>query len=80
MKIKVCDQVPGAGKTEAAIHMMKRRPYQRYIFVTPYLDEVQRIKTSCAGMGFREPESHGKFHTKTKDLTELIQAGVNNGD
>lgn len=57
MKIKVCDSLTGSGKTSAAIHMMNSAPEKRYLFITPYLSEVQRIQAACPVLDFREPES-----------------------
>ena len=47
MNVKVCDMIMGAGKTESAITQMNEAEESKYIFVTPYLDEVKRIKDSC---------------------------------
>lgn len=55
MIVKVCDMIMGAGKTLSAITQMNEDTESCYIFVTPYLDEVKRIRQGCAGRGFREP-------------------------
>lgn len=68
--IFVVDELMGAGKTSAVINMIKpgRRPYgHRYIYVTPYLDEVKRIKREC---GFYEPKNMG---TKTDGFRYLLK-------
>lgn len=52
MTVKVCDMIMGAGKTESAITQMNSDDESRYIFITPYLDEVERIKRSCAVRDF----------------------------
>lgn len=60
----------GVGKTSAAINMVRpgrRRPGQRYIYITPYLDEVKRVKREC---GFHEPKNMG---TKTDGLRYLLK-------
>lgn len=59
MTVKVCDMIMGAGKTNAAITQMNHDKDGRYIFVTPYLDEVKRVKQHCASRGFREPRQLG---------------------
>jgi hypothetical protein len=59
MEIKVCDMIMGAGKTESAITQMLEDTESRYIFITPYLDEVERIKHSCAERDFRDPQNRG---------------------
>ena len=45
-KIKVVDSIMGQGKTTWAMEFMKERPNERFIFVTPFLDEVERIKAN----------------------------------
>jgi len=78
MNIKVCDALCGAGKTSACINMMNRCTDKRYMFVTQFLDEVERIKSNCHDRNFRSPESNnGEFTTKMEDLGELIRRGEN---
>ena len=48
MQVKVCDTIMGAGKTESAITLMNQDTESKYIFITPYLDEVERIKQKCS--------------------------------
>lgn len=57
MIVKVCDVIMGAGKTESAITQMKQDKENRYIFITPYLEEVKRIKSSCSERHFKDPVS-----------------------
>ena len=68
--IYIVDEVMGAGKTSAMINMIKpgMRPRgHRYIYITPYLDEVKRVKREC---GFYEPKNMG---TKTDGLRYLLK-------
>ena len=67
MIVKVCDTIMGAGKTESAITLMNQDKESRYVFITPYLDEVERIKRSCSGRKFKDPQSKGKG--KLENLT-----------
>ena len=47
----------GSGKTTTAIDMMNRsHSNNKYIYITPYLDEIQRIKIKCTDRKFYEPE------------------------
>lgn len=43
MKVKVCDALCGAGKTVSCINMMNSDTEHKYIFVTPYLNEVNKL-------------------------------------
>ena len=61
----------GRGKTSAAIrYMNERRCEQRFMFITPYLTEVERVRDAC---GFIEPKSENQ--TKTADLRRLLHEG-----
>lgn len=44
LKVKVCDAVMGAGKTQAAITRMNEDDESNFLFVTPYLDETERVQ------------------------------------
>lgn len=70
MIVKVCDTIMGAGKTESAITLMNQDKESRYVFITPYLDEVERIKRSCVGRSFKDPQSKGRG--KLDDLHRLL--------
>jgi len=41
--IKIVDAIMGAGKTSAAINLINNNPDKLFLFVTPYLSEVDRI-------------------------------------
>lgn len=66
----------GSGKTSYAIQMMQEAPSeQKFIYVTPYLEEVTRIKENVTNRHFKEPtEQHG-LGTKFNSLKRLIAAG-----
>ena len=74
--IYFCDEVMGSGKTTAAIKAINAAPAeQKFMFVTPYLSEVARIKEGCAEKEFCEPVEG--FDCKTADLERLIDAQAN---
>lgn len=50
------DSIMGSGKTSWAIQFMNENRDQRFIYITPYLDEIKRIKKSCRR--FIEPEEY----------------------
>lgn len=78
MQVKVCDALCGAGKTSACINMMNERVDTKFIFVTQYLTEVERIKQGCASRGFVSPDSDLNIgHTKLADIHRLMTAGRN---
>ena len=74
--IRICDAIMGSGKTEAAIKWMNDSPDEtKFVFVTPYLSEVERIKTSCQRKDFKEPAR--KKQRKLFGLKDLLAAGEN---
>lgn len=76
MQVKVCDTIMGAGKTESAITLMNHDKDSRYIFITPYLEEVKRIKGSCSERHFKDPQSKSEGG-KLENLHYLLTAKHN---
>lgn len=74
MQIKVVDAGCGVGKTTSIINFINEDEENRFLYITPFLDEVDRIKTSCKNKNFQEPEERP---TKTEDLIRLIEKGYN---
>ena len=50
--IKVIDSIMGSGKTTKFLGYMKERPSEKFFYITPYLNEVKRIKDE---VGLIEP-------------------------
>jgi hypothetical protein len=48
--VKVCDAIMGSGKSQSAIAYMNEHPEQRFVYVTPYLTEAQRITDACPAL------------------------------
>lgn len=79
MDIKVCDAIMGSGKSSAAISYMNEHPQQKFIYITPYLDETVRIRESCPALNFKEPSNKlPEFgFKKYKHTVALLEAGEN---
>ncbi|MBT2736595.1 DEAD/DEAH box helicase family protein [Bacillus sp. ISL-7] len=74
--VKVIDSMMGTGKTSYAIQMMKEAEInEKFIFVTPFLDEVQRIKKEVHNRDFKEPDAKHGSGTKLESLKRLISKG-----
>lgn len=74
-KIKIVDAICGAGKTSAAINMINSSPEEEhFLYITPYLNEVQRIIKSCPTKKFIEPQARG---SKMMDIKRLLTKGRN---
>lgn len=78
-KIKVCDALCGQGKTQSCIHMINTdKENKKYIFITPYLTEVERIKNACITKQFVSPEKKwSNGYSKLSDLIKLLGEGRN---
>lgn len=76
MTINVIDAPMGFGKTSAAINFMNEKitsdSFTRFLYITPYLDEVKRIKTNC--QRFKEPKAYG---SKMNGIEYLFDKGTN---
>lgn len=77
--IRVCDAVMGNGKSSAAITYLNEHPDQKFIYITPYLEEAERIKKGCPGLRFVEPSDKLKEFQYKKSLhtADLISKGRN---
>lgn len=77
--IRVCDALMGLGKTQAAITYINEHPDEKFIYITPYLDEANRIKQGCPQAHFIEPSNKiSEYHFKKLQHTEaLISEGRN---
>lgn len=79
MAIKVCDAIMGSGKSSAAINYMNENPHEKFIYITPYLEEAERIRDSCPKLQFKEPSSNLPEYgfRKYKHTFDLISNGEN---
>ena len=63
--ITVVDAICGSGKTEFCIQYMNKysnpsdNNSKLFIYVTPYLSEIERIKNSCPNLNFYDPINKG---------------------
>lgn len=72
MGITVIDSIMGSGKTSYAIQMINENPEISYIYCTPFLDEVKRMRESC-NRDFKEPQYKGG--RKLDDFNSLLLDG-----
>ena len=77
LTINIVEAPMGAGKTTAAFNYMRVQGKEgdtRFMFVTPYLEEVERARRTLPELNFREPQA---APTKTEDVRRLIQRNEN---
>lgn len=73
--INIVDSIMGGGKTSWCIQHINENPDRLYIFVTPFLSEIQRIKEACPAVKFCEPLQLGEG--KLSSFHQLITEGRN---
>lgn len=77
--VNVCDAIMGNGKSQSAITYINEHCDQKFIYITPYLDEAARIKHACPNMHFVEPSNKIKEYDFKKHVhtAALIKEGRN---
>lgn len=76
VKINVIDSVMGSGKTSWAIQYMNAAPVaEKFIYITPFLEEVKRIKECVASRSFEAPNNKNDEGRKMRSLKDLIVKG-----
>ncbi len=69
-KITVIDSPCGYGKTSFAIQMMKNRLDDKFIYITPFIDEINRVMNACDNRVFYTPDNEKT--TKKTDFKFLV--------
>lgn len=73
--IKIIDSIMGSGKSSWSIQYMNSAPArQKFIYITPFTDEVDRIIASCDKREFIQPSNDEG--TKLEDVKRLISEGA----
>lgn len=77
--VNICDAIMGTGKTSAAINYMNAHKQNKFIYITPYLDEAARIKDRCPELNFIEPSNQLRKYGNQKYLhtVALVEQGRN---
>ena len=73
-KIKVIDAICGEGKTTSLINYINGKKEDKFLYITPFLSEVNRIKEECFIKNFKSPEYRG---SKMYDIKRLFSNGEN---
>lgn len=84
MEINIVDALMGMGKTSALINYINDSDDEiKFLYITPYLKEVDRVINSCPNKKFRQPDAFGKSEekktkgSKMKGIKYLFEKGVN---
>lgn len=74
--IHVVDAFCGHGKTTTAInHILESSDDEKFLFITPYKEEIKRIKAACIDKKFKDPQYVN--NRKLNGLKILINQGAN---
>lgn len=74
--VRIVDEMMGRGKTSAAINFINSsNDDQKFLFITPYLTEIERIMKECPRKKFRQP--YYLRGRKLEGIKELINNGCN---
>lgn len=65
--IRIVDMPMGSGKTQSAISYMNENPDKRYIYVTPFLSEIDRIVKACPDLNFESPSNKNPTYHNRKN-------------
>ena len=75
--VYIVDEIMGRGKSWAAINYMNSHDDEKFLYITPYLDEItERIIPSCPNKEFITPDDK-RMGTKTRHLKSLLNKGKN---
>lgn len=75
-KINVVDAICGEGKSTSLINYINdsKNSNKKFLYITPFLTEVERIKEQCPDRHFKSPECRG---AKIYDIKNLLARGEN---
>lgn len=75
MKVNIVDSIMGSGKTSSIINYINDSdPDKKFLYITPYLSEVDRIIEACKDKHFVQPKTYG---SKLADIKRLFAKGEN---
>lgn len=74
--IRVIDAVMGAGKTTKMIeHIEEADKSSKFIYITPFLDEIKRVQGAVTSRKFEAPSNNVEGGRKLTSLKRLIEDG-----
>lgn len=73
-KITIVDSKCGDGKTSWAINFMDDNFKDRFIYITPFLPEIKRVRQSTS-RSFKEPNEKRGKGSKTRDFINMLEYG-----
>jgi len=78
MTVKIVSSLPGTGKTSWAIEKMNREGKdKRFLFVTPFVKEIERVVDACSNIGIKTPDEGRGGGRKKTDILNLLKNNEN---
>ncbi|ETR69680.1 MAG: hypothetical protein OMM_03771 [Candidatus Magnetoglobus multicellularis str. Araruama] len=77
LNVKIVDSIMGSGKTTWAINKIVANPEKKYIYITPYLDEIKRMKNATKDTCRMYEPNLFNGTTKKADFHKLLSEGKN---
>lgn len=71
-RVHILDSIMGSGKSSAAFRYMREHPDRRFLYITPYLSEVDRACETCD-----LSQADGESGTKYSELKQHMRLGKN---
>ena len=76
--VLVIDAPMGCGKTSSILNYIEQADsHVKFLYVTPYLTEVERIQKECPSKHFVAPSAQNKKGTKMFNFRQMIKKGEN---
>ncbi|MGL5962570.1 MAG: hypothetical protein ACRCZ0_11575 [Cetobacterium sp.] len=79
VEVTVVDGICGKGKSSWAIQHIIANPKDKYIYITPYLDEITRVLVTCGrgGVVLSQPQVHKGRGKKINHFKNMLLKGDN---
>ena len=74
-KVNIVDAIMGAGKTQSIMNYINQSN-DKFLVITPFLDEITRYRTYCKSKNFKSPKFENK-KTKLDNIKYLVEKGEN---
>ena len=75
--VTIIDAPCGAGKTSFAIEYMNKELFERFIYITPFISELDRVINACDNRDFTQPNKAIGKGSKKNHFYELLKEGDN---
>lgn len=75
--VTIIDAPCGAGKTSFAIQYMNKELFERFIYITPFISELDRVINACDNRDFTQPNKAIGKGSKKNHFYELLKEGDN---